>query len=101
MGVALLEQFYLHLNSEMDRIQGSRVTVLLTAWKLREPMQRMLSGGGQHFEQVVHLPTPSLEQRIDILRVLTARIQVDELNLEELARAAPDGSSGCDLASYV
>ena len=64
-------------------------------------MQRMLSGGGQHFEQVVHLPTPSLEQRIDILRVLTIRIQVDELNLEELARAAPDGSSGCDLASCV
>lgn len=94
------EQTLNQLLVEMDGFEGNEGIIIIAATNRPDVLDPALLRPGRFDRQVV-VPLPDVKGRLDILKVHTRNIPVDEtVNLEKIARGAP-GFSGADLANLV
>lgn len=94
------EQTLNQLLVEMDGFEGTEGVIIIAATNRPDVLDPALLRPGRFDRQVV-VPTPDVKGRLEILKVHTKKIPLDEnVNLEILARGTP-GFSGADLANIV
>lgn len=94
------EQTLNQLLVEMDGFEGNEGVIMLAATNRPDVLDPALLRPGRFDRQVV-VPVPDIKGRLEILKVHTRNIPLDEnVNLELVARGAP-GFSGADLANLV
>jgi len=94
------EQTLNQLLVEMDGFDGNVGIIIIAATNRPDVLDPALLRPGRFDRQVV-VPLPDVRGRLEILKVHTRNIPVDEsVNLEKIARGAP-GFSGADLANLV
>jgi cell division protease FtsH len=94
------EQTLNQLLVEMDGFEGTEGVIIIAATNRPDVLDPALLRPGRFDRQVV-VPTPDVKGRLEILKVHTRKIPLDEnVNLEILARGTP-GFSGADLANLV
>lgn len=85
---------------EMDGFEGSEGIIIIAATNRPDVLDPALLRPGRFDRQIV-VPTPDVKGRLEILKVHTRNIPLDEgVNLEKIARGTP-GFSGADLANLV
>lgn len=86
------------LLQEIDGIQSDKRIFVLAATNKPENIDRALLRPGRLSKKLI-VPLPSLQGRIEILRVHSKNKKIDPLvDLEKIARLTPTGTSGADLA---
>jgi len=94
------EQTLNQLLSEMDGFDASKAVVVLAATNRPEILDKALRRPGR-FDRTINVTQPDKQGRIDILKVHTKKVRLDEsVDLEEIALAT-SGASGADLANIV
>ncbi len=94
------EQTLNQLLVEMDGFEGNEGVIILAATNRPDVLDPALLRPGRFDRQVV-VPVPDVKGRLEILKVHTKNIPLDEnANLELIARGTP-GFSGADLANLV
>jgi cell division protease FtsH len=94
------EQTLNQLLVEMDGFEGTEGVIILAATNRPDVLDPALLRPGRFDRQVV-VPLPDVKGRLEILKVHTRKIPLDDqVNLEVIARGAP-GFSGADLANLV
>lgn len=94
------EQTLNQLLVEMDGFEGTEGVIIIAATNRPDVLDPALLRPGRFDRQVV-VPTPDVKGRLEILKVHTKKIPLDDnVNLEVLARGTP-GFSGADLANLV
>jgi cell division protease FtsH len=94
------EQTLNQLLVEMDGFEGTEGVIIIAATNRPDVLDPALLRPGRFDRQVV-VPQPDVKGRLEILKVHTRSIPVDEnVNLEHIARGTP-GFSGADLANLV
>ncbi len=94
------EQTLNQLLVEMDGFEGTEGVIIIAATNRPDVLDPALLRPGRFDRQVV-VPQPDVKGRLEILKVHTRNIPVDEnVNLERIARGTP-GFSGADLANLV
>ncbi|MDA8077384.1 MAG: ATP-dependent zinc metalloprotease FtsH [Nitrospiraceae bacterium] len=94
------EQTLNQLLVEMDGFEGNEGVIIIAATNRPDVLDPALLRPGRFDRQVV-VPAPDVKGRIEILRVHTRNIPVDEkVDLGKIARGTP-GFSGADLANLV
>lgn len=94
------EQTLNQLLSEMDGFDASKAVVVLAATNRPEILDKALRRPGR-FDRTISVTQPDKQGRIDILKVHTKKVRLDEtVDLEEIALAT-SGASGADLANIV
>jgi cell division protease FtsH len=84
----------------MDGFEGNEGVIIIAATNRPDVLDPALLRPGRFDRQVV-VPQPDLNGRIEILKVHTKNIPLDEsVSLEHIARGTP-GFSGADLANLV
>jgi cell division protease FtsH len=94
------EQTLNQLLVEMDGFEGNEGVIIIAATNRPDVLDPALLRPGRFDRQVV-VPQPDVKGRLEILKVHTRLIPVDEnVNLDQIARGTP-GFSGADLANLV
>lgn len=94
------EQTLNQLLVEMDGFEGNEGVIILAATNRPDVLDPALLRPGRFDRQVV-VPVPDVKGRLEIIKVHTKNIPLDEsVNLEVIARGLP-GFSGADLANLV
>jgi len=94
------EQTLNQLLVEMDGFEGNEGVIILAATNRPDVLDPALLRPGRFDRQVV-VPVPDVKGRLEILKVHTKNIPLDEnVKLEVIARGAP-GFTGADLANLV
>jgi len=94
------EQTLNQLLVEMDGFETNQGVIILSATNRPDVLDPALLRPGRFDRQVV-VPQPDVKGRLEILKVHTRNIPLDEkVNLEQIARGTP-GFSGADLANLV
>lgn len=94
------EQTLNQLLVEMDGFETNQGIIILAATNRPDVLDPALLRPGRFDRQVV-VPQPDVKGRLEILKVHTRNIPLDEkVNLEQIARGTP-GFSGADLANLV
>ncbi|MFZ6017931.1 MAG: ATP-dependent zinc metalloprotease FtsH [Nitrospirota bacterium] len=94
------EQTLNQLLVEMDGFESNQGIIILAATNRPDVLDPALLRPGRFDRQVV-VPQPDVKGRLEILKVHTRNIPVDErVSLEQIARGTP-GFSGADLANLV
>ena len=94
------EQTLNQLLVEMDGFEINQGVIILAATNRPDVLDPALLRPGRFDRQVV-VPQPDVRGRLEILKVHTRNIPLDEkVNLEQIARGTP-GFSGADLANLV
>ncbi len=94
------EQTLNQLLVEMDGFEGNEGVIILAATNRPDVLDPALLRPGRFDRQVV-VPVPDVKGRLEILKVHTKNIPLDEnVSLEVIARGLP-GFSGADLANLV
>ena len=94
------EQTLNQLLVEMDGFEGNEGVIILAATNRPDVLDPALLRPGRFDRQVV-VPVPDVKGRLEIIKVHTKNIPLDEnVNLEVIARGAP-GFTGADLANLV
>ncbi|MBM4136119.1 MAG: ATP-dependent metallopeptidase FtsH/Yme1/Tma family protein [Nitrospira sp.] len=94
------EQTLNQLLVEMDGFESNQGVIILAATNRPDVLDPALLRPGRFDRQVV-VPQPDVKGRLEILKVHTRNIPVDEkVSLEQIARGTP-GFSGADLANLV
>jgi cell division protease FtsH len=94
------EQTLNQLLVEMDGFETNQGIIILAATNRPDVLDPALLRPGRFDRQVV-VPQPDVKGRLEILKVHTRNIPLDEkVNLEHIARGTP-GFSGADLANLV
>ena len=94
------EQTLNQLLVEMDGFETNQGIILIAATNRPDVLDPALLRPGRFDRQVV-VPQPDVKGRLDIVKVHTRNIPIDEgVNLEKIARGTP-GFSGADLANLV
>ena len=94
------EQTLNQLLTQMDGFDESKAIVVLGATNRPEVLDKALRRPGR-FDRTITVTQPDKQGRIDILRVHTRNVRLDDtVNLEEIALAT-SGASGADLANIV
>lgn len=94
------EQTLNQLLVEMDGFGGNEGVIILAATNRPDVLDPALLRPGRFDRQVV-VPVPDVKGRLEIIKVHTKNIPLDEnVNLEVIARGAP-GFTGADLANLV
>lgn len=94
------EQTLNQLLVEMDGFEGNEGIIIIAATNRPDVLDPALLRPGRFDRQVV-VPLPDVKGRLEILKVHTRNIPIDEsVNLDKIARGAP-GFSGADLANLV
>ena len=94
------EQTLNQLLVEMDGFETNQGVIILAATNRPDVLDPALLRPGRFDRQVV-VPQPDVKGRLEIIKVHTKNIPVDErVDLEQIARGTP-GFSGADLANLV
>ena len=94
------EQTLNQLLVEMDGFETNQGIIILAATNRPDVLDPALLRPGRFDRQIV-VPRPDVKGRLEILKVHTRNIPLDEkVNLEQIARGTP-GFSGADLANLV
>ncbi len=94
------EQTLNQLLVEMDGFETNQGIIILAATNRPDVLDPALLRPGRFDRQVI-VPQPDVKGRLEILKVHTRNIPLDErVNLERIARGTP-GFSGADLANLV
>lgn len=94
------EQTLNQLLVEMDGFEGTEGVIILAATNRPDVLDPALLRPGRFDRQVV-VPIPDVKGRLEILKVHTRKIPLDErVDLDVIARGTP-GFSGADLANLV
>ena len=94
------EQTLNQLLVEMDGFEANQGVIIIAATNRPDVLDPALLRPGRFDRQVI-VPPPDVKGRLEILKVHTKNIPVDEnINLEEIARGTP-GFSGADLENLV
>ena len=94
------EQTLNQLLVEMDGFETNQGIIILSATNRPDVLDPALLRPGRFDRQVV-VPQPDVKGRLEILKVHTRNIPLDEkVNLDQIARGTP-GFSGADLANLV
>lgn len=94
------EQTLNQLLVEMDGFETNQGIIIIAATNRPDVLDPALLRPGRFDRQVV-VPQPDVKGRLEILKVHTRNIPLDEkVNLEQIARGTP-GFSGADLANLV
>jgi cell division protease FtsH len=94
------EQTLNQLLVEMDGFESNQGVIILAATNRPDVLDPALLRPGRFDRQVV-VPQPDVKGRLEIIKVHTKNIPVDErVDLEQIARGTP-GFSGADLANLV
>jgi cell division protease FtsH len=94
------EQTLNQLLVEMDGFETNQGVIILAATNRPDVLDPALLRPGRFDRQIV-VPRPDVKGRLEILKVHTRNIPLDEkVNLEQIARGTP-GFSGADLANLV
>ena len=94
------EQTLNQLLVEMDGFETNQGIIILAATNRPDVLDPALLRPGRFDRQVV-VPQPDVKGRLEILKVHTRNIPLEEkVNLEQIARGTP-GFSGADLANLV
>ena len=94
------EQTLNQLLVEMDGFETNQGVIILSATNRPDVLDPALLRPGRFDRQVI-VPQPDVKGRLEILKVHTRNIPLDEkVNLEQIARGTP-GFSGADLANLV
>jgi cell division protease FtsH len=94
------EQTLNQLLVEMDGFEGNKGVIILAATNRPDVLDPALLRPGRFDRQIV-VPIPDVKGRLEILKVHSKNIPLDEqVNLEVLARGTP-GFTGADLANLV
>lgn len=94
------EQTLNQLLVEMDGFEGNEGVIIIAATNRPDVLDPALLRPGRFDRQVV-VPLPDVKGRLEILKVHTKNIPLDEdVNLEHISRGTP-GFSGADLANLV
>jgi len=94
------EQTLNQLLVEMDGFEANQGVIIIAATNRPDVLDPALLRPGRFDRQVV-VPQPDVKGRLEILKVHTRNIPVDEkVNLDEIARGTP-GFSGADLENLV
>ncbi len=94
------EQTLNQLLVEMDGFEGNEGVIILAATNRPDVLDPALLRPGRFDRQVV-VPIPDVKGRLEIVKVHTKNIPLDEnVNLELIARGTP-GFTGADLANLV
>jgi cell division protease FtsH len=94
------EQTLNQLLVEMDGFETNQGVIILAATNRPDVLDPALLRPGRFDRQVV-VPQPDVKGRLEILKVHTRNIPLEEkVNLEQIARGTP-GFSGADLANLV
>jgi cell division protease FtsH len=94
------EQTLNQLLVEMDGFESNQGVIILAATNRPDVLDPALLRPGR-FDRQVFVPQPDLKGRLEIIKVHTRNIPVDErVDLEKIARGTP-GFSGADLENLV
>jgi cell division protease FtsH len=94
------EQTLNQLLVEMDGFETNQGVIILAATNRPDVLDPALLRPGRFDRQVV-VPQPDVKGRLEIIKVHTKNVPVDErVDLEQIARGTP-GFSGADLANLV
>ena len=94
------EQTLNQLLVEMDGFESNQGVIILAATNRPDVLDPALLRPGRFDRQVV-VPQPDVKGRLEIIKVHTKNVPVDErVDLEQIARGTP-GFSGADLANLV
>ena len=94
------EQTLNQLLTEMDGFDESKAVVVLAATNRPEVLDKALRRPGR-FDRTISVTQPDKQGRIDILKVHSRKVKMDEsVNLDAIALAT-SGASGADLANIV
>lgn len=94
------EQTLNQLLVEMDGFEGNKGVIILAATNRPDVLDPALLRPGRFDRQII-VPIPDVKGRLEILKVHSKNIPLDEqVNLEVLARGTP-GFTGADLANLV
>lgn len=94
------EQTLNQLLVEMDGFEANQGVIIIAATNRPDVLDPALLRPGRFDRQVI-VPQPDVKGRLEILKVHTRNIPIDEkVNLEEIARGTP-GFSGADLENLV
>lgn len=94
------EQTLNQLLVEMDGFEGNEGIIILAATNRPDVLDPALLRPGRFDRQIV-VPVPDVKGRLEILKVHTRKIPIDEkVSLENIARGTP-GFTGADLANLV
>jgi len=94
------EQTLNQLLVEMDGFEGNEGIIIIAATNRPDVLDPALLRPGRFDRQVV-VPQPDVKGRLEILKVHTRNIPIDEtVNLDKIARGTP-GFTGADLANLV
>jgi cell division protease FtsH len=94
------EQTLNQLLVEMDGFEANQGVIIIAATNRPDVLDPALLRPGRFDRQVI-VPQPDVKGRLEILKVHTRNIPVDEkVNLDEIARGTP-GFSGADLENLV
>jgi len=94
------ERIVNQLLAEMDGIENLKNVVVIAATNRPDILDPALLRPGR-FEKLIYVPPPDKKARLEILKVHTKKIALDEdVSLEELAEKT-EGYTGADLAALV
>ncbi|MDD3221362.1 MAG: ATP-dependent zinc metalloprotease FtsH [Lachnospiraceae bacterium] len=94
------EQTLNQLLAEMDGFDESKAVVVLAATNRPEVLDKALRRPGR-FDRTISVTQPDKQGRIDILKVHSRKVKLDEtVDLEAIALAT-SGASGADLANII
>ncbi len=94
------EQTLNQLLVEMDGFEGTEGVIIIAATNRPDVLDPALLRPGRFDRQVI-VPQPDVKGRLEILKVHTRKIPLNQnVNLEQIARGTP-GFSGADLANLV
>ena len=94
------EQTLNQLLTQMDGFDDTKAIVVLGATNRPEVLDKALRRPGR-FDRTISVTQPDKQGRIDILRVHSKKVKLDDtVDLEEIALAT-SGASGADLANIV
>ncbi|MBB5265950.1 cell division protease FtsH [Catenibacillus scindens] len=94
------EQTLNQLLTQMDGFDESKAIVVLGATNRPEVLDKALRRPGR-FDRTINVTQPDKQGRVDILKVHTKNVRLDDtVNLDEIALAT-SGASGADLANIV
>ncbi len=99
-GSHVYESVLNQLLAEMDGMEELKNVVVIGATNRPEIIDRALLRPGR-FDRIILVPPPDYEARVEILKVHTRQMPLDEdVDLEKIAKAT-EGYSGADIANLV
>ena len=85
----------LQILAEMDGFRGNEGVVVMAATNRVDLLDPAILRPGR-FDRIIHVPLPDEKRRLDILRVITRKMKLGDVDLEEIARKT-EGFSGAML----